>query len=245
MKTSRFLVSLCVMLACAQVAQAAFLDDLLSILFGPAPSGQSLDEGTVTSGLREALSVGTGSAIGIVGVQNGYFGNSAIKIPLPQDMQTTCEVLRKAGFGSEVDAFVLSMNRAAERAAPRAKEIFMSAIRGMTIQDAYRILNGPDTAATDYFRTRTSTRLTEAFRPEISASMNAVGVTRQYKALNEKYLSLLPLGNRESLDLDRYVTGKAMDGLFLMVAEEERKIRTDPAARTTELLRRVFGKGRQ
>lgn len=225
-------------------APAGFLEDLLSIFLGPATSQRSLslDEGTVISGLREALSVGTGSAVGLIGAQNGYFGNGAIRIPLPEDIRLTCEVLRKAGLGSEVDAFVLSMNRAAERAAPRAKAVFIGAVREMTFQDATRILNGPDTAATDYFRTKTSSSLAQAFRPEISSSMDAVGVTRQYKALNEKYLSLLPLANRESLDLDRYVTDKALEGLFYMVGQEERKIRNDPAARTTELLRKVFGK---
>jgi len=161
---------------------------------------------------------------------------------LPDTLQVIGEVLRNAGLGKEVDDFTLSMNRAAEKAAPKAKTVFVNAIKDMTFQDANKILTGGETAATDYFRTKTAPSLAKAFKPEISSSMNEVGVTRQYKALTKRYLSLIPFATMETFDLDQYVTNKALEGLFLMVGQEEKKIRTDPAMRTTEILKTVFGK---
>jgi len=134
------------------------------------------------------------------------------------------------------------MNRAAEKAAPRAADIFAGAIREMSITDAQKILGGGNTAATEYFKSKTSTQLFDAFKPDISKSMSEVGVTRAYKAMTDRYTSMVPFAKVESLDLDRYVTNKSLDGLFYMVGQEETKIRTNPAARTTELLRKVFAK---
>jgi hypothetical protein len=147
-----------------------------------------------------------------------------------------------AGYQKEVDAFVLSMNRAAEKAAPKAADIFAGAIRQMSIDDAQKILGGGNTAATNYFKEKTSTKLFEAFKPDISKSMNEVGVTKAYKAMTDRYTTLMPFTKMESLDLDTYVTNKSLDGLFYEVGQEEAKIRTNPAARTTELLKKVFGK---
>lgn len=240
MKLRMVLAVLCFILISSQVLLAGVFDDLLKKI--QEPSTRSLDEGTVVSGLKEALSVGTASAVKLASKENGYFGNEAIKILLPDKVQAVGEVLRKAGFGQEVDAFILSMNRAAEKAAPKARPVFIEAIKEMNIQDANRILNGGDTAATDYFRTKTSQHLAEAFKPEISSSMNKVGVARQYKALTERYFSLIPLAGMDSFDLDQYVTNKALEGLFHMLGQEEKKIRTNPAARTTEILKKVFGK---
>jgi Protein of unknown function (DUF4197) len=223
--------------------QATFsdtIDDLFKAVT-KTPSASSLDENTVVSGLKEALSVGTGKAVQWVSKENGYFGNEAIKILLPDKIRVAGDVLRKAGFGKDVDAFILAMNRAAEKAAPKAKPVFLDAIHQMTFQDAKRILNAGDTAATDYFQSKTSERLTSAFKPVISKSMNDVGVAKTYKTMTERYVSLVPFANAESLDLDHYVTQKALDGLFRMVGEEEKKIRTNPAARTTEILKSVFG----
>jgi len=152
------------------------------------------------------------------------------------------EVLRAAGFDKEVDAFILSMNRAAEKAAPKAKPILIAAIKEMSFQDARNILDGGNTAATEYFNGKTSAKLSDAFEPVISSSMNKVGVTKSYKALKNKYLSILPLSTTESIDLDRYVTTKALDGLFYTLGQEEAKIRTNPKARTTEILKKVFAK---
>jgi len=231
---------LCFILISPQILLAGIFDDLLKEI--QETSMKSLDEGTVASGLKEALSVGTATAVKLVSREDGYFGNEAIKILLPDKVQAVGEVLKKAGFGQEVDAFILSMNRAAEKAAPKAKDVFIGAIKEMSIQDANRILNGGDTAATDYFRTKTSQHLAEVFKPEISSSMNKVGVARHYKTLTERYFSLIPFASMESFDLDWYVTNKALDGLFHMVGQEEKKIRTNPAARTTEILKTVFGK---
>jgi enolase len=139
-----------------------------------------------------------------------------------------------------VDEFVLSMNRAAEKAAPKAKAVFISAIQEMTFEDAKKILNGGDTAATDFFKEKTSANLYESFKPIISSSMDEVGVTRSYKEMMGRY-TMLPFTKAESVDLDHHVTNKALDGLFFMVGQEEKKIRTDPAARVTDLLKAVFG----
>lgn len=221
---------------------AADMTDLLKAL--PAmPSGGSVqDTGTVASGLKEALSVGTKNAVTMLSKTNGYFGNNAVKILLPENVRRIGDVLRMAGYQKEVDAFVLSMNRAAEKAAPKAADIFAGAIRQMSIDDAQKILGGGNTAATEYFKSKTSSKLFDAFKPDISKSMNEVGVTKSYKAMTDRYTKLMPFTQMESLDLDSYVTNKSLDGLFYEVGQEEAKIRTNPAARTTELLKKVFGK---
>jgi hypothetical protein len=216
--------------------------DLLKSIPLPAATGPAQDSGTVASGLKEALSVGTKNAVGLLSGKDGYFANEAVKILLPENVRRLGDALRMAGYQKEVDAFVLSMNRAAEKAAPRAADIFAGAIREMSITDAQKILGGGNTAATEYFKSKTSTQLFDAFKPDISKSMSEVGVTRAYKAMTDRYTSMVPFAKVESLDLDRYVTNKSLDGLFYMVGQEETKIRTNPAARTTELLRKVFAK---
>jgi hypothetical protein len=140
-----------------------------------------------------------------------------------------------------VDEFVLSMNRAAEKAAPQAKNYFIGAIKEMTFEDAKKIWQGNDTAATEYFKAKTSDKLYTAFKPPISRSMDQVGTAHAYKEMMGKFTSI-PFMNAESVDLDHYVTNKALDGLFYMVGQEEKSIRTNPAARTTDLLKKVFGK---
>ena len=149
--------------------------------------------------------------------------------------------LRAVGYGPQVDEFVLSMNRAAEQAAPAAKDIFWNAIGEMTFEDVRKIWSGHETAATDYFKGKTSDRLAAAFRPVVDRAMNEVGVTRQYKELVGRYESI-PFVKKETFDIDGYVVTKALDGLFHVVGEEERKIRTNPQARVTDLLKEVFGK---
>jgi hypothetical protein len=201
---------------------------------------QGLDESTIVSGLKEALSVGTKKAVSAVSQVDGYFGNEVIKVGLPEKIEKAAGVLKRMGYQQQVDDFVLSMNRAAERAAPEAASIFGSAIKEMTLDDARGILEGGDTAATDYFKARTSDRIYEAFKPIVSSSMNEVGVTRSYKAMMDTYTSL-PFMKWESLDLDHYVTDEALEGLFYMVGQEEKKIRSNPADRGTELLKKVFG----
>jgi hypothetical protein len=204
-------------------------------------SRAGLSDGKIVSGLREALKVGTDNAVKATGRPDGYFLNQAIRILMPQELQTFESGLRLVGYGPQVDEFILSMNRAAERAAPHAKRIFWDAITKMSFTDARDILNGGDTAATEYFKDKTTGELTTAFRPVVGKAMNEVGVTRQYKELVGRYQAI-PFVKREMFDIDQYVVTKALDGLFYVVGQEERKIRTDPAARVTDLLKEVFGR---
>ncbi|MCX5834474.1 MAG: DUF4197 domain-containing protein [Deltaproteobacteria bacterium] len=224
----------------APQAQAVSFDDILKGV--QIPAGSSRDDGTTVSGLKEALSVGTDRAVKSVSKTDGYFKDQAIKILMPEKIQKAADVMKMAGYSKEVDDFVLSMNRAAEKAAPEAAAIFVDAIKQMSFEDAGKILNGGNTAATEYFKTKTSPRLFDRFKPIVSTSMNEVGVTRSYKAMTEKYTSAAPFMKMESLDLDRYVTNKALEGLFFKLGQEEMAIRTNPAARTMELLRKVFAR---
>ena len=223
----------------ASLSSAGILDDVVRGVGGATREGS--DDGTVASGLKEALSVGTEKAVKNLSQMDGYFGNQVIKILMPEKIRKVAEVLARFGYQKEVDAFILSMNRAAEKAAPKALFFFSDAIKEMTFEDARKILNGGDTAATEYFKGKTQEKIYGAFKPVISSSLDEVGATRAYKEMMGKYESL-PLMSRQSLDLDHYVTNKAMDGLFYMVGQEEKKIRTDPAARVTDLLKTVFGK---
>jgi len=218
---------------------SAQLDKIFKSLGGGEKSG--LSDVKIGSGLKEALQVGTGNAVNLTGKTDGYFLNQAIKILMPEKLKTFEKGLRAVGYGPQVDEFVLSMNRAAEKAAPFAKQIFWDAIGEMTFDDSKKILSGNETAATDYFKGKTTNKLTDVFKPIVSDAMNEVGVTRQYKDLVGRYESI-PFVKKESFDLDHYVVTKALDGLFHMVGEEEKKIRKNPAARTTELLKEVFGK---
>jgi hypothetical protein len=204
---------------------------------GGSAGGLSNDE--ITAGLKEALQVGTEKAVGLVSQTDGFYQNPAIKIPLPESVQKVEKLLRTAGYGEKVDAFELSMNRAAERAAPEAKSIFWDAISDMKFDDAQKILNGRENEATLYFQDKTSVRLQEVFKPIVKDAMGEVGVTRSYQDINQKITSL-PFGKSASFDLDQYVTDGALKGLFKMLAEQERQIRTQPAARVTDLLQKVF-----
>lgn len=228
-----------VLVFCTAVStQAAGLEDMLRS-FGTSPKSSS-GEGTTAAGLKEALSVGTENAVKSLSKPDGYFGNEMVKILMPEKLRSVAAVMRRVGFERQVDEFVLSMNRAAEKAAPKAAPIFGEAIRQMTFDDAKKILSGGDTAATDFFREKTHDRLYDAFRPVISSSMDKVGTTKAYKDMIGKYESL-PFMSSRSFDIDHYVTEKALDGLFLVIGQEEKKIRTDPSARVTDLLRTVFG----
>jgi len=234
----RMLIATMVILLTALPASAQ-VDRLLKGLEGGEKSG--LSDVKIGSGLKEALHVGTENAVHFTGKTDGYFLNQAIKILMPEKLRTFEKGLRAVGYGSQVDEFVLSMNRAAERAAPFAKQIFWDAIGEMTFDDVRKILSGHETAATDYFKGKTTDKLTVVFKPPVSNAMNEVGVTRQYKELVGRY-ETIPFVNKESFDLDHYVVTKALDGLFYMVGEEEKKIRKNPAAQTTDLLKEVFGR---
>ena len=201
--------------------------------------GGGLSEDEIVQGLKEALQVGSSNAVGIVSKADGYYSNPKIKIPLPGEVQKVEKLLKAAGYGRQIDEFDLSMNRAAEHAAPEAKELFLDSIKKMSITDAQKILKGKDNEATLYFKEKTWDRLQDIFKPIVQTSMSQVGATRSYQALDEK-VRAIPFADRMSFDLDKYVTTKALDGLFVMVAEEEKKIRQNPAARVTDLLKKVF-----
>lgn len=230
----------------ASPSRAGFLDNLTRqaapLLQGGM--GSSLDDSTIIKGLKEALATGTERAVNEVAKPDGYFGNSLIKIMLPGKVQKVADLLGTVGYQKQVDDFVLSMNRAAEKAAPQAASYFGDAIREMTVDDARGLLNGGDRAATDFFEKKTRTKLYDAFKPTVGKTMGEVGTVKAFQDMVGKYqaLPLAAFGGKPALDLDDYVTNKALDGLFTMVAAEEKKIRTNPAARTTDLLKTVFGK---
>ncbi len=217
----------------------AGFQDILNDAKAIFSSDEGLTESEIIDGLKEALEVGSAQAVQAVSKVNGYYNNPDIRIPLPEDIQKAEKYMRMAGFGDKVDEFELSMNRAAEQAAPQAKSIFWDAITQMTFDDAREILNGADNSATLYFEEKTSAQLGEVFKPIVGQSMEEVGVTSTYKDLNKKAQSI-PFVDSFSFDLDQYVTDQALDGLFVMLAAEEKKIRDDPAARVTDLLKKVF-----
>jgi hypothetical protein len=224
----------------AQIASAQQIGDALKGLQKGIGSGSTASDTEIVNGLKEALQIGTGNAVQIVSKVDGYYKNPKIRIPLPDSVQKTEKILRAAGYGSKIDEFELSMNRAAERAAPQAKGLFLDAIKQMTFADARKILNGRENEATLYFKDKTSPRLREVSKPIVRDAMGEVGVTKSYQDL-EKSARSVPFAGSFTFDLDQYVTDKALDGLFLMVADEEKKIRQDPMARTTDLLKKVFG----
>jgi hypothetical protein len=223
-------------------AYAGLLGDILKNIpvvetpAAPAP----LSNEKVVSGLKEALKIGATRAIENVAKPDGYLMNEYIKIMMPPEIRKVGHMLSMAGYDAEVNAFVKSMNRAAEKAAPKAATIIATAVTEMAFKDAVKVLEGKDTAATDYLRRKTSARIVEAFKPIVSASMDEVGVTLAYKRMLDIY-ARLPFTGLINYDLDGYVAEEAVDGLFFMIAKEEKKIRIDPTARATSLLKEVFG----
>lgn len=218
----------------------------LALAVTAASRAVALDNSQAAAGIKEALTNATSGAVNLVGRPDGYFDNPAIKILLPSQLQPMEKGLRAVGAGAQVDKFEKSMNDAAAAAAPKAAPIFEQAISGMSISDAQGIVAGGKTSATNYFRRKTSGQLTAAFTPIVKQAMAKYSVSQQYESLMGKYQSGSGLGGliggmTEKFDLDSYVVRKSLDGLFYMVGQEERKIRTDPAAQVTPLLRQVFG----
>lgn len=218
----------------AQINQA--IDGVNKTIGGDKP----LTTAEVAEGLKEALVKGISTGSDLVSVTDGYFKNPEIKIPFPPDIKKVEDALRKIGLGSQVDKFVMTLNRGAEDAAKEAKPIFIAAIKSMTIQDAWSILRGEDNAATEYLKRTTSGLLKEKFKPVIQSSLNKVNATKYYSDIVTRY-NQIPLVDKVNPSLDDYATDKAIEGLFLMIAKEEKNIRQDPIARTTELLKKVFG----
>lgn len=234
-------------------AHAGFFDQFKSVLTAtnnPVAKASSLSQDQIVAGLKQALSLGVSNAVATLGRNDGFLTNLNVKIPLPGKLQSVEQALRLAGQDQLADNFVASMNHAAEQAVPLAAGVFGEAIKQMTIADARAILAGTNDAATQYFQRTTQTNLFAKFYPVVQQATGQVGVTAEYKAMMGKFSSLNSFGglfgkknlvNLDTADIDTYVTDKAMDGLFKMVAAEEKNIRANPVARTTDLLKEVFG----
>lgn len=206
---------------------------------GFSATGKGLSNDDIISGLKEALRVGTDSASKKLSKANGFFGDAAIKILMPAEAQKVEKTLRGVGMGGMVDKAILSMNRAAEDAASGVSNIFWTAVKQMSVTDGLQILRGGDFAATDYLRKTTTMELTEKFRPVIEASLVKVDATKYWKDMFTNYNKFS--ANKINPDLTAYVTEKALNGLFLNISLEEQKIRKDPAAQVTGILKSVFG----
>lgn len=261
MKIPAFLVmAVVIAVSTGSPARAGLFDQLKSALTTTNATGTNslpasatsaaLSQEQMVGGLKEALGKGVEHAVAMLGRTNGYLTNLNVRIPMPEKLQKVESVLRTAGQNQMADDFVTSMNRAAEQAVPVAASVFGDAIKQMSIADAKSILSGPEDAATQFFRRTTQTNLQAKFYPIVQKSTDRVGVTAQYKAMMGKFAALDTVsslfgsksGSKLSTgDIDAYVTDKAMDGLFKMVAAEEKNIRANPMARTSDLLQKVFG----
>jgi hypothetical protein len=212
------------------------VDKLIGKTTGSSSSGLSAEE--VAKGLKEALSVGANNAGSKLSAVDGFFKDAALKILMPQEAQKVERKLRQLGMGKLVDDAILAMNRSAEDASKSAAPIFVNAIKGMSIQDAFGILKGGNTAATDYLKGKTTTELTNAFRPVIEQSLQKTNATKYWNTLFSAYNRVS--ADKINPDLAAYVTEKALTGIFFQVGQEEQKIRKDPMARTSDLLKKVF-----
>jgi hypothetical protein len=238
MKRKILFIFLAIILVFSGTSKAQIFDDAKKLL-NQGTSG--LSEKDAADGIKEALVKGTGESVKIVSKLDGYFGNPQIKIPFPQDAKDIETKLRGIGLGNKVDEVILTINRAAEDAAKEAETIFVNAVKNMSITDAINIVKGKNDAATQYLSRTTTPELTTKFSPLIKTSLDKVDATRLWTELIKSY-NQIPFVTKKNPDLTAYVTGKAIDGLFIMIAKEELKIRQNPAARTTELLKKVFGK---
>lgn len=233
-----FTLVLCGALMCA--CTTAQLNKTLGSVSDALNSSTALTSDEVGAGLKEALKKGISKGADQVSQLDGYFKNPKIKIPFPPEVKKVETKLRQLGMGNQVDRFVMTLNRGAEDAANGAKPIFISAITSMTIQDAWNILKGEENAATNYLKRVTSEQLLAKFRPVMKNSLDKVNATKYYSDIVNTY-NKVPFVQKVNPDLEEYATQKAVDGLFFMIAKEEKNIREDPIARTTELLKKVFG----
>jgi hypothetical protein len=233
----KFFILLLIAILGIQQIDAQFLKNAKKLINS---KNNGLTEKDAADGIKEALVNGTGESVKQVSVLNGYWGNPEIKIPFPTEAKEMESKLRTIGMGKKVDEFNESMNWAAEKAASEAKSIFLTAIKEMTVRDAVNIVKGTDNAATMYLKNNTSPQLIDKFQPIIKTSLDNVNATRYWSDLITIY-NKIPMVKKMNPDLPQYVTQKAIDGLFIMIAKEELKIRKDPVARTSELLKKVFG----
>jgi hypothetical protein len=231
---------------CGSAVQAEWTDYLDQLKGVTGETGITAPETALTNtemvgGLKEALEQGTQFAVKRLGRDGGFLNNKQVRIPMPDSLSWVEKSLRTVGQDELADEFIATMNHAAEQAVPEATAIFGAAISEMTVEDAQGILTGPDDAATQYFRTHTEDELTEKMRPIVEQATARTGVTSAYKDMTARAGGLTSLVSADTADLDGYVTEKTLDGLFLMVAREEKKIRENPVARSTDLLKKVFG----
>ncbi|NDC41718.1 MAG: DUF4197 domain-containing protein [Chitinophagia bacterium] len=234
-------------MAVAQVGEAQvlreYMNDASRLLGGGKKKGNdnTITNTEIVAGLKEALDNGAKSATSKLAAKDGFFGNALVKVMMPPEAKKVETTLRQLGMGAYVDKAILSMNRAAEDATQQALPIFGSAIKNMTVIDALGILKGNNDAATQYLKGKTSAQLTTAFKPIISASLDKTNATKYWTEVFEVYNSLPTTNNKVNPDLAAYVTDKAIAGVFVYIADEENRIRTNPAARATDLLKKVFG----
>ncbi len=231
-------------LSASSLVQAGWQDTLQGILGGGNSSNgavSALSQTEMAGGLKEALAQGAESAINSLGKTDGFLANDLVKIPLPEKVEGVADLARKFGGKKYVDEFVTTMNRAAERAVPEAATIFSDSIRDMSIDDAEKILSGADDSATQYFRETGGAKLTEKFKPIVKQATDAAGVTTAYKQMVGQAGPMVSmLGGDDLTDVDGYITNKAIDGLFMMIAVEEKRIRTNPLASGSDLMKKVF-----
>lgn len=233
------LIVLLLFLLTSCASQAQFNKGLGDILGGIQNSGGALGENDIVNGLKEALTIGVGNGSDKASHLDGFFKNELIKLVVPPEAQKVAETLRNIGLGSEVDKFTLALNRAAEDAAKKSKPIFFKAITSMTISDALGILKGQDNAATMYLQKSTNDALYQAFFPVVDSTLKLNRATEYYADIVKTY-NQIPFVKKVNPDLKSYATQKTIDGMYILIAQEEKKIREDPAARVTALLKRVF-----
>jgi len=210
-----------------------------SLLAG-ASRAAGVSDADAASGIRAALERGAGAAVDLLGRKDGFLGNPQVKIPLPGYLKDAAKLARLTGQQKQVDDLVTAMNRAAEAAVPEAKTLLVSAVKSMSVDDARRIVSGGDDSVTKFFAVKTRQPLGEKFLPIVTRETEKVGLAAQYNALAGK-AAAMGLMKGEDASIERYVTGKALDGLYFMIAEEEKKIRRDPIGTGSALLAKVFG----
>jgi hypothetical protein len=224
--------------------RAVILTVLAAVLMTSAAPGMAqlerLSNQEAAAGLRAALEKGSQAAVAALGRTDGFLGNPAVKISLPESLQRAESLMRRFGMGKYADELVVAMNRAAEAAVPEARQLFIDSIRKMTVQDAKGVLTGGETAGTEYFRRTTREQLHGRFLPIVKSSTAKVGLAQRYNEYAQKGAAV-GLVKKEHADLDEYVTQKALDGLYVMVAEEEKRIRKDPIGAGSSIIRKVFG----
>jgi hypothetical protein len=237
----RIVLPLLLLTSVASFAQGGLLKKASGLLTKATSGTTSLSNDEIVAGLKEALSVGAQNSASKLSAVDGFFANAAIKVLMPPEAKKVENALRTAGMGKLVDNAILSMNRAAEEASKSAAPIFVNAVKSMSIQDALGILKGSDTAATGYLRGKTVAALTSAFRPVIDTALQKTSATSYWKTVFDAYNKLPTTFNKINPDLAGYVTEKSLSGMFFQVAQEEQKIRKDPAARVSDILKKVFG----